>query len=124
LASIRTKRVYEAPLPEDGQRVLVDRVWPRGMSKDKLGDALWMKEVAPSTELRKWFGHRPDRWDEFRARYHRELAGKAEAVDRLRALAAKGPVTLLYSARDEAHNQAEALAEYLTRHRKAAGART
>jgi uncharacterized protein YeaO (DUF488 family) len=68
------------------------------MSKDKLGDALWMKEVAPSTELRKWFGHRPDRWDEFRARYHRELAGQAEAVERLRALAAKGPVTLLYSA--------------------------
>lgn len=110
---LRIKRIYEPPASDDGQRVLIDRIWPRGVSKDeaKLDD--WVKQVAPSSALRKWFGHDPKRWAEFRERYRKELDGNAEAVDALRALARKGDLTLLYSARDEAHNNAVALAEYL-----------
>jgi uncharacterized protein YeaO (DUF488 family) len=113
VADIQIKRVYEPRRRADGQRVLVDRVWPRGISKEKLGSAIWLKEIAPSTALRTWFGHRPERWDEFRDRYAAELDRNKESVGELRALCAKGTVTLLYSARDEAHNQARALAEYL-----------
>lgn len=117
MAKVQIKRVYDPRSKTDGQRVLVDRVWPRGVSKDKLKDAVWLKDVAPSTPLRKWFGHRPERWTEFRRRYAAELKDQREAVTELRALCAHGPVTLLYSARDEEHNQARALADYLAKRR-------
>ncbi len=110
---VRIKRAYEAPAPGDGTRVLVDRLWPRGVSKADAGITLWMKDVAPSSELRKWFGHDPGRWEEFRRRYRTELAGKKAQVAELRELARKGPLTLIYSARDEAHNQAVLLRETL-----------
>ncbi|HEX6959243.1 MAG TPA: DUF488 domain-containing protein [Ferrovibrio sp.] len=112
------KRIYEPPAASDGARILVDRVWPRGVSKEKAALTLWLKEIAPSTALRKWFGHDPARWNEFRRRYHAELAANKEAIAQLRAVAAKGPVTLLYSAHDEKHNQAVALAEYLRTHKQ------
>jgi uncharacterized protein YeaO (DUF488 family) len=113
--NLRIKRVYEPPSRQDGQRVLVDRVWPRGISKDKLGDVTWFKDIAPSTDLRKWFDHRPERWERFCTRYAAELAGNSEMVAKVRAMRAHGPVTLLYSAKDVEHNQAVALAEYLER---------
>ncbi len=108
---IRIKRVYELPNEEDGMRVLVDRVWPRGVSKDKASVDLWMKEIGPSTALRRWFGHVPERWDEFRERYKVELAQKTGLVDQLRGLAGQGPLTLVYSARDETRNQAVVIRE-------------
>ncbi|HET7569691.1 MAG TPA: DUF488 domain-containing protein [Gammaproteobacteria bacterium] len=111
--SIRIKRIYEAPARGDGRRVLVDRVWPRGIKKDeaKLDD--WLKDVAPSTPLRKWFGHDPDKWPEFRTRYRKELDAQSEAVGLLAGYARKGTLTLLYGARDEQHNQAVVLRDYL-----------
>ncbi len=112
---MRAKRVYEPATREDGVRVLVDRVWPRGVSKSKAAIDHWMKDVAPSTALRKWFGHDPERWTEFRRRYRKELAEHPELLKELRALARKGPLTLVYSARDEQHNQAVALREQLLR---------
>ncbi len=108
---IGIRRVYE-PLLRDGQAVLVDRVWPRGKRKAELPGVLWLKEVAPSTELRKWFGHDPARWAEFRRRYFAELDANP-AVERLRGMAEREPVTLLYGAHDETHNQAAALRDYL-----------
>jgi len=113
IPAIRIKRIYEPAAKGDGIRVLVDRVWPRGVTKEKAALDLWLKEIAPSTELRKWFGHDPARWDEFRMRYRKELDENDEAVGQLNALIAKGPVTLLYSARDAEHNQAAALLDYL-----------
>jgi uncharacterized protein YeaO (DUF488 family) len=113
LANPQIKRVYEPRSPGDGQRVLVDRVWPRGISKEKLRDAIWLKDVAPSTDLRHWFDHRPERWKQFCVRYAVELDRNSDATTRLRALCERGTVTLLYSARDVEHNQALALAEYL-----------
>lgn len=110
---IRVKRVYEPSDPEDGYRVLVDRLWPRGVAKAKAHLDLWLKEVAPSTELRKWFGHDPAKWDEFRARYVRELRDQPEAVATLLDKARQGRVTLLYGARDTEHNEAVVLCEYL-----------
>ncbi|HEY4192628.1 MAG TPA: DUF488 domain-containing protein [Mesorhizobium sp.] len=107
------KRVYDPPAKADGQRVLVDRLWPRGLSKDKAELTLWLKEIAPSTELRKWFDHDPAKWTEFQRRFRAELDESGEAVDELRGLIAKGKVTLLYSAHDETHNNAVALAAYL-----------
>jgi uncharacterized protein YeaO (DUF488 family) len=97
--------------------VLVDRVWPRGVTREALQIAEWARDLAPSTDLRKWFGHMPERWDEFQARYAEELAdpSHAEALDALARRAANGPVTLVYSARDRDHNQARALANFLTR---------
>jgi uncharacterized protein YeaO (DUF488 family) len=109
----RIKRVYEDPAPDDGSRVLVDRIWPRGVAKEEARIKLWLRDVAPSTALRKWFAHRPERWAEFKRRYFDELSAQPDAVMQLRTLAESGPVTLVYSARDEAHNQARALAEYL-----------
>lgn len=109
---IHIKRAYEDRSPDDGRRVLVDRLWPRGVSKAELADAVWMKDVAPSAQLRKWFGHKPERWAQFRTRYLRELRSNP-AVAALRDLVASAPVTLVYSARDEVHNQAVVLAEFL-----------
>jgi len=110
---IRIKRAYEKPSASDGTRILVDRLWPRGVKKSDAAIARWMKEVAPSTELRKWFGHEPARWEEFRRRYQAELAGKHELLGELRELAGKGPLTLVYSAHDEQHNQAVVLRDVL-----------
>lgn len=111
-AEPRIKRAYEPISKDDAQRVLVDRLWPRGLSKHDLEGAIWMKDVAPSSTLRKWFGHKPERWAEFRTRYFKELASNP-AVEPLRSLLAAGPVTLLYGAHDQIHNQAVALAEFL-----------
>lgn len=109
---LRTRRAYEAPEPDDGRRVLVDRLWPRGLSKHDLQDVVWLRDVAPSTALRKWFGHKPERWADFRRRYFAELRVNP-AVKILRDIIAISPVTLIYGAHDEIHNQAVALAEYL-----------
>ncbi len=110
---IAVKRVYEPPAKADGQRVLVDRLWPRGVSKKDAELTLWLKEIAPTDDLRKWFGHEPERWVEFRKRYWAELDGNTEAVAQLRGVLGEGKVTLLYGAHDEAHNNAVALAAYL-----------
>ncbi|MEZ4700780.1 MAG: DUF488 domain-containing protein [Rhodothermales bacterium] len=107
------KRIYSPRAPEDGVRVLVDRIWPRGFSRDTEAIDTWMKDLAPSNELRHWFGHDPARWPEFRRRYADELASNGPAMAQLLALVDKGPVTLVYSARDEIHNQAVALREIL-----------
>ena len=111
---VAVKRVYAPAEPGDGVRVLVDRVWPRGVSKEAAAVAAWCKAVAPSTELRKWFGHDPQKWAGCVERYHAELDANAEAVNELCGLAPKGgTLTLVYSAKDEAHNQAVALRGYL-----------
>ena len=110
---IHIKRAYEAPSSHDGTRVLVDRMWPRGLKKTDAAISQWMKEIAPSTELRKWFGHDPERWEEFRRRYEGELEAKLELLAKLKELAEKGPLTLVYSAHDEAHNQAVVLRDRL-----------
>jgi uncharacterized protein YeaO (DUF488 family) len=110
---IRIKRVYEPAAPDDGVRILVDRLWPRGVAKTGAGVNQWMKDVAPSTELRKWYGHDVAKWSGFVRRYRAELAGNAGAVGQLRKVADQGPVTLLYAARDEVHNQAVVLRDYL-----------
>ena len=112
---VRLKRAYEPPSAGDGTRVLVDRLWPRGVSKADIAIDLWLKDVAPSTELRRWFGHDPERWDEFRRRYQAELADKAEPLKALQAYARKGTLTLIYAARDEAHNEAVVLRDLLVR---------
>ena len=111
--TIQTKRVYDPVDQGDGARVLVDRVWPRGISKERLKADLWLKDVAPSAVLRKWFNHDPDRWEAFKERYFAELDGNPQAADQLFGLLEKGTVTLLFSARDTLHNQAIALKEYL-----------
>jgi len=110
---IGTKRIYDPAAPADGTRVLVDRIWPRGIRKDEAGSVVWLKEIAPSTALRQWFGHRPERWEGFLHRYDRELDRNQGAVTRLRELLKDGPVTLLFAARDIDHNNAVALARYL-----------
>lgn len=112
--SLNIKRIYEPPEPEDGQRLLVDRIWPRGLSKEKAAVDVWLKDVAPSTELRKWFNHDPTRWQAFRARYAAELDASPETVKMLRDLVKSGKTTLLFAAHDPAHNNAAALADYLT----------
>ncbi len=110
---IRVKRIYEPPEPADGYRLLVDRLWPRGVSRESASLDAWMKEVAPSSELRRWFGHDASRWQEFNRRYAIELGTRQNLVAEILSLARDRPVTLLYSARDSDHNQAVALAEYL-----------
>jgi uncharacterized protein YeaO (DUF488 family) len=110
---IQIKRVYEQTDAADGARVLVDRVWPRGIKKDEADLELWLKDVAPSTELRHWFGHDPERWSEFQRRYRAELERNPEPIAKLRDLARHGRLTLLYGARDTQHNQAVVLADYL-----------
>ena len=110
---IRIKRVYEPADPADGTRVLVDRVWPRGISRDRAAVDRWLPDAGPSTELRRWFGHDTDRWVEFRSRYRAELVTNPHVAE-LVALAASGPLTLVYSARDTEHNQAVVLAEVVS----------
>jgi uncharacterized protein YeaO (DUF488 family) len=112
-AMIRTRRVYDPPEPGDGTRFLVERLWPRGMKKEELAMDGWLKDAAPSDELRRWFSHDPAKWDEFRRRYYAELEGKPDVLQPLREAARQGNVTLLYSARDTEHNNAVALKEYL-----------
>jgi uncharacterized protein YeaO (DUF488 family) len=109
---IQVKRVYDPFARTDGRRILVERLWPRGISKESLA-AEWMKDVAPSSELRKWFGHEVDRWEEFRRRYRDELEANAGAWEPIIAASARGTVTLLYSAHDTLHNGAVALRDYL-----------
>lgn len=109
---IRTRRAYDTPARNDGTRVLVDRIWPRGVSKDELELDDWMKEIAPSDDLRKWFDHDPDKWEEFQKKYRKELDGK-EAVEDLLKKVRDGRVTLVYGASDEEHNNAVALRDYL-----------
>ena len=112
---IRLKRAYAPASADDGIRLLVDRMWPRGVSKQKIAAQAWLKDIAPSTELRQWFGHVPERWEEFRKRYARELDANPDAVAELRKWLKHGRVTLVYGARDEERNQAVALREYLLR---------
>jgi len=110
---VRIKRAYEAPSPDDGERILIDRLWPRGVKKEALQLAEWNKALAPSGELRRWFNHEHARWPEFRRRYAAELAAQPGPFEALRERARKGVVTLVYSARDAAVNNAVALREYL-----------
>lgn len=111
--AIQLKRAYEKPARADGFRVLVDRVWPRGLNKADVKVDQWLKSVAPSTELRKWFGHDPDKWSEFKRRYFKELDSRPDELALLRKKAAEGPLTLVFSAKDERFNNAVALKEYL-----------
>src|SRR4051794_39334419 len=104
--AVKIKRVYEKPDEGDGTRILVDRLWPRGLTKEKAKVDLWLKEIAPTTTLRKWFSHDPEKWDEFKKRYLSELKNNTEAVSTLKDEIKKGPVTLIYGARDEEHNEA------------------
>ena len=111
---LQLKRIYEAPKRSDGCRILVDRVWPRGVSKERANIILWLKEIGPSTALRKWFGHDPKRWPEFQKRYRQELRSKRELTAHIKEMEKeRGIVTLLFSARDEEHNQAVALRDFL-----------
>ncbi|MBV9287529.1 MAG: DUF488 domain-containing protein [Hyphomicrobiales bacterium] len=112
-AAIHLKRAYKAPSPDDGVRILVDRLWPRGVAKANAAIDRWMKEIAPSDELRHWFGHDPKRWEEFRRRYRAELSRREELVNQLRMIARQGSLTLVYAARDEDHNQAVVLRDVL-----------
>jgi uncharacterized protein YeaO (DUF488 family) len=114
MMNVRIKRAYEEPDREDGERILVDRLWPRGLTKEKARVDLWLKDVAPSTELRKWFAHDPAKWAEFRSRYLEELKGNKEQLSLLRQEAAKGTVTLIYGAKDQEHNEAVILQKLLT----------
>lgn len=113
-SNVALKRAYEPASSDDGARILVDRLWPRGVSKEKAALTEWMKEIAPSDELRRWFNHDPARWDEFREQYMRELEGHAELLDHIRKMAKAGPVTLIYGAKDQQHNEAIVLCDLLT----------
>lgn len=112
-ANVKLQRAYETPAREDGKRILVDRLWPRGIKKDTAAINRRMKELAPSTDLRKWFGHEPKRWPEFKRRYTRELRQHASMLQDLQMLARLGPITLVFAARDEAHNEAVVLRDVL-----------
>jgi uncharacterized protein YeaO (DUF488 family) len=118
MAMIRLKRAYEEALKEDGLRILVERLWPRGVSKEKAAIDLWLKDLAPSVELRKWYGHDPDKWPEFRKRYRAELKKSGDALRRLEEEVKKGRVTFVYAAADELRNSALVLKEYLEQHKK------
>ena len=110
---IKLKRAYEPSAKSDGRRILVDRVWPRGVTKEELRLRRWAKDLAPSAQLRKWFGHEPARWNAFKERYHRELDKQPNAIEELAAECRKGQVTLVFGAKDTRHNQAVALKQYL-----------
>ena len=112
-ANVKVKRAYERPAADDGVRVLIDRLWPRGVRKVDAAIDQWIKEIAPSTALRQWFGHDPARWEEFRRRYAAELREHPEQLARLRELARRGTITLVYAAHDELHNDAVVLRELL-----------
>ena len=116
--AIRLKRAYEKPAADDGLRVLVDRLWPRGISKAKARIDVWLKDVAPSTALRTWFGHDPARWGEFRRRYFSELRQRSDAVAELRTLIARREITFVYAAKDVDHTHALALKEFIERLRR------
>ena len=116
---VKIKRAYEAPSRDDGTRVLIDRLWPRGVSKDGARIDHWLKDLAPSTELRKWFGHEAARWDEFSKRYVDEIEEHAAELDLLRKLADDGPISLVYAAHDELHNNAVVLRNILQKRRSA-----
>ncbi|MFP4976690.1 DUF488 domain-containing protein [Paenibacillus sp. CN-4] len=118
---LRLKRVYDPPNDEDGCRILIDRLWPRGLTKEQAAIQEWMKEIAPDPELRRWFGHKPERFGEFRKRYLHELAEsekKAELVQRIRKQAAEERVTLVYGAKDPVHNHGVVLLDYVWRREK------
>ena len=116
LVVLKLKRIYEAPQNSDGYRILVDRIWPRGVSKERAAIALWLKEVGPSTGLRKWFGHDPARWLEFQKRYRQELRGRPELTARIKQLEKEhGVVTLVFSAQDEERNQAVVIRDFLAK---------
>jgi uncharacterized protein YeaO (DUF488 family) len=110
---VKIKRVYDPPVPDDGKRILIDRLWPRGLKKEGARIDKWIKELAPSTELRKWFNHEPEKWGEFRKRFFSELRGKRDAVDVIVNAARKGPVTLLFGSKEKRFNNAVALKEYI-----------
>jgi uncharacterized protein YeaO (DUF488 family) len=112
---VRAKRVYDPAEPDDGYRVLIDHVWPRGVSRERAALDTWARGLAPSDQLRRWFDHVPERFGQFRSRYRKELAAHGELVDELRQRARKEPVTIVYAARDRGHNNAVVLAE-LVRH--------
>ncbi len=113
MAKIRLKRAYDAPSRDDGLRILVERLWPRGLSKERAAVDLWMKDLAPSPELRRWFNHDPARWEDFQKRYRAELRQKKDVVEELRQKCRSGTVTFVYAARDEEHNSARLLIDYL-----------
>lgn len=110
---IGIKRVYLAPHPSDGTRILVDRLWPRGISKEKAAIDHWVRDLAPSNQLRKWYGHKPERWDEFRSRYFAELDSRPDGTAALLKLVKQGPATFVYSSKEQSLNNAHALKEYL-----------
>jgi uncharacterized protein YeaO (DUF488 family) len=112
---IQTKRVYDPIAPTDGTRILVDRLWPRGLSKENAHVDIWLKDIAPSNELRKWFNHDPEKWKDFRSRYLIELRDKKELLQTIKDKASHTRVTLIYGAKDEQHNQAVVLLEHLNR---------
>ena len=112
-ANIRLKRAYDAPSRSDGTRILIDRLWPRGVKKATAAIDMWVKDIAPSTALRKWFGHDPARWQQFRRRYLDEIHRQRDRLDELRALAERGRITLVFAAHDEAHNDAIVLRDIL-----------
>ena len=116
MATIHLKRAYEEPSRSDGLRILVERLWPRGLSKERAAVDVWLKDIAPSPGLRRWFGHDPAKWEEFQKHYWAELEANPDAVTDLRRRIREGPVTFVYAARDEQHNGALALKEYLRRH--------
>ena len=116
---IQLKRVYEAPSPTDGERILVDRLWPRGLTKKRAAVDLWLKDVAPSAELRKWFAHDPAKWNYFQTRYRKELRTAGDAISLLKKKSRAGTITLLYGARDEQHNEARVLKSLLDGRKKA-----
>ncbi|RMG35989.1 MAG: DUF488 domain-containing protein [Planctomycetota bacterium] len=118
LLPVRTKRIYDPVAEDDGCRVLVERLWPRGLSKEKARVDVWLKDIAPSTALRKWFGHDPAKWEEFQRRYEAELAERGEAVEQLLELTRQGPVTLVYAASDTEHNSAVVLKRFLEKRLK------
>ena len=110
----KLKRIYEPKEKSDGFRILVDRLWPRGFTKEKAAIDLWLKEIAPSNELRKWFGHDPGKWKEFQKKYRKELKENKESVDTLKEHLINGAITLLYSAKDREHNEAQVIKDYVS----------
>ena len=111
--NVALKRVYNEPAESDGTRILVDRLWPRGLTKEKAKIDVWLKEIAPSTELRKWFNHEPNKWPEFKKRYQAEMDSNPDAISTLKKHVADGKVTIVYGAKDEEHNDAVVIKQYL-----------